>query len=138
MKTATRTVLEATTERAPPVRPGGRTAGKNENNRIVHVTDEFRGRQPLPPRPCNFRRVPLSSGLEQLRRQLSQEPDGKPDNVGDAPLQSFNERRPKRLNRITAGAPFPLPEAHVAHLFLVRQLLEDHCRLLHPHPLLAI
>src|SRR3954453_2434741 len=78
MKTATRTVSGANTAEAPPVRPEDRTAGKNENSRIVHVTDEFRGRRALPPRPCNFRK---SGARKRARKAWAPAPPAAPPEV---------------------------------------------------------
>src|SRR3954464_14284091 len=102
MKTATRAASGANTADAPPVGPENRTAGKNEYSRIMHVTDEFRGRRALPPRPCNFRKAALESALEKLGRQLRPQPHRKSHHVRDASFQPLYQSGSKGLDRVTA------------------------------------
>src|SRR4051812_6161680 len=100
MKTATRTVSEATKAEAPPVRPENRTAGKNRFRMGVHETLSGRRRE-SPPLASAFSGKFLIAP-EKLRCQIRQQPHRQPDDVRNAPLQPLHQARSKRLNRVAA------------------------------------
>src|SRR5680860_1296222 len=63
--------------------------------------------------------------LQQLRRQIGQQPDRQADHVGDAALDPLDQGRAKRLDRVPARPSPPLLKPHVALDLRLIELLED-------------
>src|SRR4051794_38868765 len=83
--------------------------------------------------------VDSSSGLvEKFRRQLEKKPDRQTDHVGDAALDSLDQRRSQGLDRVAPRTSLPLAELDVALLLGLAQPLEGHRGALEPGPLLAM
>src|SRR5262249_25574159 len=65
------------------------------------------------------------SALEKRRGELGEEAHREADDVGDAALQAFDQGRAQGLDRVAAGAAFPLAEVDITLLLGVGDVLED-------------
>src|SRR6185312_3728377 len=95
------------------------------------------GNHPKLGKSTDSRRPGLLAALQKLGRQVGEQADRQADDVGDAALEPLDQGRAQGLDRVAAGAPAPLAEAHVALLLLLAERPEDDRGPLQPAALLA-